>query len=429
MNRALCTPTARTSARILSAPILSTPILAALALVVGAGTLTAQEAPQRHVRAKDGGAKLYNLADSSSIAIATLPAKTLLEVYDERAGYLSVDAPGGMEVWVYGEYLRPTGQPGTVEITGSSVLMRPLPKADESAYPLEQRLHKGDRVRAIGRNDPAKPLANDWVRIVTPPGTRAWVLASDTTPVDPQENVQSAWNEAVRTDRAARAAFDVTAGGGIAGGAGKAGDAAGDAKPTDAAKPADAAATPQAKESFAAAEALYESARSTPGADWAAVRAAYQRYLDKNPDGAMAAQARARLEKVELHAEIERIRNDRSLLEAQRGEKLADAERRLREANISQDPLMGRFQARGYLVREQPVASQPPRYVVFWAGEPRYEIVCASGRYDLSVFDQYEIGVQGAVMRSRVEESETVAARPGRIDVARIEVLSARARP
>jgi hypothetical protein len=141
----------------------------------------------------------------------------------------------------------------------------------------------------------------------------------------------------------------------------------------------------------------------------------------------MAAQARTRLQQVDAYAEIDAIRNDRTLRESQRGDKLADAERRLKEANLSQDPLWGRFQARGYVQREQPIPSDPPRFMVIWAGKATAEIVCTSGKYALSAFADFEIGVQGAVLRSAVQGTDTVAARPGRIDVSRIEVLSARA--
>jgi hypothetical protein len=426
MNRVPCTSLARsTFARISSR---SAALAACIAL---AALASAQDAPIRYVRANDGGAKLYNLADKTSLEVGSVSAKTLLEVYEEKAGYLSVDAPAGMEVWVFGEYVRTTPLTGTVEITGANVLMRPLPKSDQTAYPLEQRLHKGDRVRAIGRNDPKKPLAEDWVKIVTPPGTRAWVLASETTPVDAKEDVTAAWNDATKSGRAARPLFDVAAGAAVASTAAAGTTTAG--APGDAkAKSGDVAGTTvagaQSDESFAAAEKLYEAAVKSPAPDWAVVRTAFQRYLDKNPSGAMTTQAKQRLEQVGWHMEIESIRKDASLRDSQRAEKLADAEKRLREANMSQDPLWGRFQARGYLRKEQPVASQPPRYVVIWAGKPTYEIVCSSGRYDLSVFDEFEIGVTGAVLRSAVAETETVAARPGRIDAARIEVLAARAK-
>lgn len=396
------------------------------AILIALTASAAQDTPLRYVRAKDSGASLYNLADKSSIVIGSVPATTLLEVYDERAGYLAVDAPAGMEVWVFGEFLKTTPVPGTVEVTGSAVYMRPLPRSDETSYPLEHRLHKGDRVRVIGRDDPKKPLAQDWVRIATPPGTRAWVQASDTAAVDSKEDVRAAWATAAKSGRSARPVYDVNA-------------APAEVKPFEPNKPGDAAkatgaaaggtvlAGAPADESYAGAEKLYEAARTNPNADWIAVRKAYQRYLEKNPSGTMAAQANLRLQQIDAHEEIQRIKNDRTLRDSQRGDRLADAERRLREANLSQDPLWGRFQARGWLVREPDIAGTPPRFVVYWAGQPSAEIVCSSGRYDLSKFDQFEVGVQGTVLRSAVTGTETVAARPGRIDAARIEVLSARA--
>src|SRR5262249_32289396 len=144
----------------------------------------AQEASTlRYVRAKESGAKLFNLADKTSIAVANVPAKGLLEVYEEKSGYLSVDMPGGMDVWGFGQYLHTTSAPGIVEVTANGVFMRPLPKSDESSYPLQPQLHKGDRLRVIGRNDAKKPLAEDWIQVASPAGTRAWVVAADTVAV------------------------------------------------------------------------------------------------------------------------------------------------------------------------------------------------------------------------------------------------------
>lgn len=396
----------------------------------------------RYVRAKDGGTKLFNLADKSSLVIGVVPPKGLLEVFGERAGYLSVDAPSGMEVWVYGQYLRATQVPGIVEISGDGVFMRPLPKSDESSYPLQQQLHKGDRLFVVGRGDAKKALAEDWVRVVAPPGTRAWCVADETTAVDAKEDVRGEWSAAVKTAQASRKAYDVSGGSAAAkvaktdsvkdasnSEATKSEAAKSDADPstakkTDSAKTAPAAAQSQA--SYDTADKMYEAARTSSSPNWSEVRAAYQKYLDKNPDGTFAPQARLQLQKVDLQEEIVRIRKDNSRTDDQRGDLLADAERRLREANQSLDPLMGRFQARGWVVREQPVASDAPRFVVFWAGQPLAEIVCSNGRYDLSKFDQFEIGVSGAVLRTAVAASSTIAARPARIDVTQIEVLGAR---
>lgn len=389
----------------------------------------------RYARAGDGGAKIYNLADKTSVVIGAVPAKGLLEVYAEKAGYLSVATPGGMDVWVFGQYLHVTPVPGIVEVTGDGVFMRPIPKSDPSSYPLPQQLHKGDRLRVIGRNDATKPLTEDWIRVVTPPGTRAWVLASDTVAVDAKENVGAAWTEAVKTALDARPKFDLTPASAKVDAAKVDGAKVDGAKP-DAAKPdaakadtkgeAKPAAAPRSEDSFDTAQKLYDAAKANPNADWPSVRAAYQRYIDKNPSGTYVEQARVQLQRIDLHEEIARIRGDQTLRESQRGELLKAAQQRLIEANASKDPLAGKFQARGWIVREQASPADAPRYTVYWAGKAQAEIVCTSGRYDLSNFDQFEVGIVGAVLRPAVVGSAATSARPARIDATRIEVLGGR---
>lgn len=429
------------------------------AMSVGASSLHAssasasfaqETAPLRYVRAKDTGTKIYNLADKTSVAIGSVPSKGLLAVYGEKAGYLNVEAPAGMEVWVYGEYVRPSAQVGVLEITGDGVLMRPLPVSDTTSYPLELRLHKGDRVRAIGRNDAKKALAEDWVRIATPPGARGWVVATDVTQLAATDDGGKLWNEAAKTAQSKAAAYDVTGGTMVAKTDAPAkSDAPVGAKKDAASKEAqkgaktDAVNAASAKgeeadtkpvvapksgdSTFDSAEKLYEVARANPSAaDWPAVRAAYQRYLDKNPNGASAAQAKVQLERIALHEEIARINADQSLRESQRQEKVSEAQKQLKAVQDSQSPLWGRFQARGWIQKEQPIPSDAPRYVVYWAGKAQAEIVCSSGRYDLEAFDQHEVGVSGVILRTAVAGSDAVGARPARIDATRIEVLASR---
>jgi hypothetical protein len=405
--------------------------------ILAQATSAQASAAQRYVRAKDTGTKIYNLADKTSVAIGTVPAKGLLAVYGEKAGYLSVEAPGGMEVWVYGEYVRPTDQAGTLEIAGDGVLMRPLPVSDTTSYPLELRLHKGDRVRAVGRSDAKKPLAEDWVRIATPPGARGWVVATDVAQIPAGEDGAKLWNDASKAAQAKIVAYDVT-GGAVAATAVAAGkteavnatSAKGDAAGAAAVPAAKAEGQSSAKsgDTFDAAEKLYDAARANPSAaNWVEVRAAFQRYLDKNPSGASASTAKVRLEQISLHEEIARINADQTLRDSTRQDRLSDAQRRLKEVQDSQSPLWGRFQSRGWIQKEQPIPSDPPRYVVYWAGKAQAEIVCSSGRYDLAAFDQHEIGVSGVILRTAVAGSDSVGARPARIDATRIEVLASRA--
>ena len=62
-----------------------------------------------------------------------------------------------------------------------------------------------------------------------------------------------------------------------------------------------------------------------------------------------------------------------------------------------------------------------------WSGKDVAEVVCHSGRYDLSVFKNFEIGINGRTLRGAVEASAGRARAP-QIDVARIEVLGGRSR-
>lgn len=389
----------------------------------------------RYARANDAGAKIYNLADTSSVVIGAVPKQGLMEVYGERAGFLNVATPAGMEVWVFGQYLRTTETPGIVEVTGDNVFMRPLPASDPSSYPLQQQLDKGVRLRVVGRKDPSKKIGEDWIRVVTPPGARGWVRAADAAMIDAKTDVRTEWLAAVKSSVETRPTYDL---GGAKADASKTDVAKGEpakaaakndapAKNADGAKTAQPAAAPSGG-SYEAATALYDAARTNPNADWPAVRAAYQRYLEKSPDGALADAARLQLQRIDLHEEIQRLRNDQTMREAQRKELLASAQQRLAEANAAKDPLAGRFQARGWIVKEQLVASEPPHYFVYWAGQPQAEIVCSNGRYDLANFTDFDVGVLGAVLRPATPGSATASARPARIEVSRLEVLGSRAK-
>lgn len=373
----------------------------------------AQDAkPERYVRAT-ASTKLYNVADKKGVAVANVPEGTLLAVYGEQAGWLSVEPPQGLSVWVYGQFLRATAQPGIAEVTGDGVRMRPKPSSSVDSFPLEQQLHEGDRVRVLARNDPAKSLKEDWVQIVTPPGVRAWVTTGDTGAVESGVDSRSAWMDAVKKSTAGVALFDLREGKTVAAGTTPAAAGTTASGAAAATKP-DAA---PAQGTWESAERAYETAKTAPKADWAAVRAGFEGYLTKNPNGAHAGTAQLRLEQITYHEEIARLKNDAALQEVQRQKLLAEAQAQLEEAALSQDPLWGRFQARGWLRRDE---NQPGRYLLQWAGRTAAEVTCGSGRYDLALFEGSEIGVMGAMTRtaSSVE-------RPMRVDVSRIEILSA----
>ncbi|MBK7643820.1 MAG: hypothetical protein IPJ19_12370 [Planctomycetes bacterium] len=375
---------------------------AALHAAPQSGTTT----PLRYARAKSPGAKLYNLADTKGVELLTVKTDGLLAVYSESAGFLEVEPAEGMQVWVSGKYLAPSETPGVFKVTGNGINMRPSPtSASENSYPLSRSLNKSDEVRVAGRAHPEKPISEDWVHVWAPAGTHAWCRraeVADATGADvaslfttAQKDARAAaklWMEPVAASTTSASAPKVA-----------------DSKPE---KPAVQAPTTSAD--LAKANELYEKACASDSSDFSAAKSAFQKVVDAAPQSSAADSARIGLEKIALHEEIVRIRNDRASLEVDREKRLAQAEKDLREASLSSDPLWGRFQTRGWLEKEG------DRWVVRWAGKLASEITCSSQRYDLSLFAGYQLGITGALVRGASSDG------PARFDVRRIEVLDAR---
>src|SRR5688500_9591142 len=96
-----------------------------LAPTSSASALAQDAKPVRYVRPASA-TRLVNVPDKTNgLAVAQVPSGTLLAVYDDRNGWLSVEPPQGLIVWVYGQFLRATAQPGIAEVTGDGVRMRP----------------------------------------------------------------------------------------------------------------------------------------------------------------------------------------------------------------------------------------------------------------------------------------------------------------
>lgn len=364
--------------------------------------------PKSYVRAIKDGAKLFNLPDKNGEVVSKIARTGLLAVYGERAGYLEVEPPGGLEVWVYGEYTKPTDQAGLIEITTNGVRMRPLPDATEKSYPLAQGLDKGDRVRMIARADPKKPIKEDWIKIYSPPGTRAWVTQGDTQALAAGEDAHALWMNAVKDFQARLKAADAAleADAPVAAGTAEAGQAGDKAV--------------QKSDALEGAEKLMAAARASDKPDFKPARAAYQRVIDANSKSAAAETARARLGEIDAREEIHKLNQDAKMAEEKRAQKLEEANVKLREASLSQDNLWGRFQARGWLEKDG------DGYVIRWGGRTTSELVCREGRYDLAAFVGSEIGIIGVTTRSAIAASGASEAHPMQIDAKRIEVISTR---
>lgn len=399
------------------------------------GTFARAQTPQasRYLRSQQS-ARLYNLPDKASVALSTPPANTLLAVYGERAGFVEVEPATGLQVWVFGQYVKATDVPGILEVVGEPVLMRPLPSSDEKSFPLSVRLHRGDRVRALARANPSKAASDDFVQIQAPPGTRAWVATAETAPLAAGEDGRVLWTSAVNAAQAKVPTTDLAALGftskpveKVANAQPKNADKIGDG----AAKPA-AASAPATQSSEAArvtldqAEKLFADAKLAPSPDFTKAKAAYQSVLQQGNKGSAAETARMRLDEIAAREEIVRLRADAQEAEGRRKEELAKADARLKDASIESDPLWGRFQARGWLERDPASTKAQPRFVIRWSGDITAEVVCTSGRYDLDDFDHYEVGINGSLLRSSLPSADGQTTAPKRIDATRIEVISGR---
>ena len=375
-------------------------------------------------------AKLFNLPDPKGVVLTTAEKGTLLKVKEVRGTWLSVEPAGGIPVWIYGKYLIAADK-GSATVQGTNVRMRPLPSTSQDSYPLDQLLKGGETLKVLQRADETKPLEKDWVKVLAPAGTIGWMQASNAanqTVVDGAKAMDTEHTAALAklpmvtlpttfatsTDTTTTAATTATE------------------KPateqTTAAEKVEAtpAAAAKTTSTFAAAEQQYEAARAATTADWNAVKSAYEAYLAANPKGASADTARLRIEECELRLQIAAIESDKKLREQEREVQLTDAKRRLQAASLSQDPLWGRFQARGWLELDPYSDAKTPRYVLRFGGKTVAEVVCGTGRYDLSQYIGYELGVMGTITRGAIGEPGTTSARPMRLDTARLEVISGR---
>jgi hypothetical protein len=401
--------------------ILSTSALALLAsLPLAAGARAAQVAPsgsvraaadveqgptpERYVRAGEGGVTLLNLRDSAGQPLWRVPAGGLLAVYKESAGWLGVDVPGGFPVWVYGRYLRPSGLPGVLEVTGSAINMRPLPSRDEDSFNIRTKLMAGDRVTQIGVDDPSKPLAESWVQIISPEGAYGWVRSLETVPLLRDERGAELWAAAeaeLETREGALRRRD-----GLEVGV------------TEAA--AAVPASPAAAKLAEAAERMgAETEKSLP--DFDAVRALFAEVRELQPDAETLLELERLSSRLDLNEELYRAA---AQLEELKLERRREAQRlqaqRLQEIK-PRDPLYGRFDLRGKLESFRD-ASGHVTYALRQGLHTAAQIECRDGRYELERFVGCDLGL---VVDPIEEDAATIAVELVLVDVRRLEVLSA----
>lgn len=362
-----------------------------------------------YARVGTAGATARNLYDQQGLAVLELPAGTVLAVHGERSGWLDVEVPGGFKVWVFGEYVRAASEAGTLQITGDHVRMRPLPSSGAESLPLRQHLSRGDRVRMIRRNNSTLDLRQDWVQIWSPAGARAWVPASKTVALGAGDDGPKLWATAV----VGASARPVSKPAAVPASAPAKSPVAEARKVTDLMRIADARLQ---------SERAFEEAGGSP--NYGAVVAAYEAVLAVSDGGPTADVARGRIQLAQSYAEVYAIRVE---LEQGKAGLAAALEKRDQERAAARERGVyeGRFGSRGWLETMETDTGEQV-WILHWSGERVAEVICSTGRYDLSIFADYEIGIDGDVVRGPLTGMNEFDSRPRQVDVSRIEVLSGR---
>jgi len=400
----------------------TTVLLLCAAGALAPAALALQDGATRFVRAGAAGAQLRNFPDLQGLVVRDAPAGALMQVHSEEVGFLRVAIAGGVKIWVYGEFLEPTSEAGVLRCVTDGVNMRPRASSAVSSLPLPHKLRRGDLLRMISRNDPAVPLAKDWIELWSPSDAHAFVVAADTLLVADTAAAEKEWAKTatpIRISAPAAKPRTIEAAGEVEGAAGDGEDIAG----------APIADSEDLGAAVKEADELFASAKDEE-ASFADAAAAYRRVLELAPAGSPTAKyADRRLiesnlnhDVVRLQAEIDATRAEelRIVREAQA---LRDSERERRE--LLSTTHWGRFNARGWI--EKQTIGKERHYYLNWGGELIAEIASTSGRFDLDVFQDCEVGVIGDDLRAAIEASATQGPMPRVIDVYRIEVLSVRA--
>ncbi len=362
----------------------------------------------RYVRAKSDGAKIRNIYDAQGLVVLEAKAGDVLAVYGERGDWLEVEAPGGFSVWVFGEYLAPAAEAGTLQVTGEGVLMRPSPSSATDSLPLRQRLGRGERLRLIGRRDLSKPMAEDWVNVWSPPHARAWVASSQVEALAAGVDGAKLWAAAVATARPVTAAPIV--------------DASAKAAPGAADQRSVATAIEEGERLLSAARTAEQSGAAP---DYASAKAAFEKAVALAGSGPSAELAQQRVKLCATYEEAWKLTLDLRAHEAAQADALRRREEALRKAE-NRNVFDGRFDARGWVERVVVKGEQQPIYLLRFGGAASAELVCTSGRLRLEDFLDVEVGVSGRELRAAIVGPTAALSRPRELDVTRLEVISAR---
>ena len=393
-------------------------------------TVTAQAQAQdaeTYVRANEG-AQVRVFQDMNARAIGAMAGGDILRVHrsdvfdlpdGRRLTWHEVSSPKGFPVWVYGEYLSATEAEGVYAVTGNAVRMRPMPESSIASYPLRTTLQSGERVMMIERGDATAPLSTDWVKVWSPASARAWINAMETTPEPDSAAGKASWAETVRVLPSAPV-MDATE---------KVEFSSSEAAP-EAVEPDETAPDPQvpaeAYRSLNYGNTLLENARkkgkAATEADFQPAIRAYDVVIDMTSAQSQVAMTASRQRELALMLqEVAALRDDLNHSERYNKERLRELQEQQREEQVAGTTSWGRFTGRGWV--ESSRDGKEVRWYLRWAGDVVYEIDCGSGRYNLGMFEGYQVGVSGTTMRAATLSTDEMIGHVAMLDVSRIEVI------
>jgi hypothetical protein len=398
--------------------------LAGLLLVASATTGFAQDGNTTYVTANDD-AQVRSFHDPKGALVSRLDGGTLMKVHSTSTGtypYYEVEVAGGMAVWVHGSLLAETATANVLRVTGSNVLMRPQPQSSRKAMPLPSKLQLGTRVQMLGRHDVAKQMADDWIQVLSPEGARGWVMVKQTSPNADATAAIAAWakartalpSEPTNTDNANSSRVNNSSGT--------------KSKILATTKPVQNAPVPNsAVTALAAADKIYDAVKVKTGVSAMEVEpamAGYKNVMALAPATSTIYQvAERRLAQAAILYQIAML-NDRQLQSEQENQaRIAELNDKEAERIAGQHPSWGRFNGRGWLEKDEG-PGQPTRWYLRWSGERKVEVLSSSGRYDLSIFEGYQIGIQGTTRREATAVTLDTDGQLRLLDIYKIEVIS-----
>jgi hypothetical protein len=383
----------------------------------------AQAALPTYARAGTRGARLRSLADDKGHLLCDIPAGTLLKLSGDRAGWVQAEVPGGFAAWVSGRYVRETETPGTLELDGDRVNLRPLPQIDNvNNFPVGT-LQRGTRVQLVERARPDLSLKDDWVRIWTPAGSVGWLRKAEAEALAAGVDGASAWSDAVAKGTHiaapiyARPALTGTAAP-VAGATGATtGSSAGGAAEADAPAPPTASLV-GAELELANARALLATARTAEQPDIAGLRAAYEKVIALDTrggvEGSFAVAARGDLVSVTVLETAAAMRAEIEASKTRVTQQLAERRQQVVRDAAAKDPLTQSYPGHGTIVRRTTAAGIPQFWLVQGSRDV-CQLLCSSGRYKLELYAGRYVGVHGV--------KGTLPSGDASIDAQRIEVL------